>query len=118
MRGWVQGTRVKAGVAVLAAVGAAGMIAGWSLRPAEKSDSASDSASVPVQVGAEGDPRSDAQGSIVSTLMFSAQPTYMLTSDAIFGYVHADVSEPPRALDGRASSQALTNPQREGSGPR
>jgi hypothetical protein len=92
----------------------AGAIAGsgWSPRPAEKPDSAN----VSLQIRAEADPHSDDPVLIGSDLMFSAYPAYSLTSEAMFGYVQADVSERPRDLD-QASSRPFTKSQRQGSAP-
>jgi len=114
MPGWAQEVgKLRWCLAVLAAAGIAGMISGWSPRPAEKPDRAN----VPVQIRAEADPHSDDPVPIGSDLMFSPYPAYGLTSEAMFGYVQADLSERPRELDGRATSTPPPNSQRQGSAP-
>jgi hypothetical protein len=115
MRGWVSGTTKTRGcLAVLAASSIAGTISGWSPRPAEKPESAN----VPVQNRAEADPQSDDPVRFNSDLMFRTYPAYGLTSEAMFGYVHADLSERPSTQDGRISSRPSSNSQRQGSAPR
>jgi hypothetical protein len=111
MRSWAQETgKVGGSLAFVAAAGLAGLILGWGARPAERTFS--------VQLPEEGEPRPDVPGPVASSLMFSADPAYRLSSEAMFGYVPSAELELPSALSERAaSSRAVAIGQLQASVP-